>query len=60
MDDDRIIKQRISGKSVRAITARCTTVSEVNEAIDRWGSLGLATLVGLSTSAIAGDNAWGA
>jgi Mor family transcriptional regulator len=36
MNDDAIIKQRIAGKSVRAIakTQRCS-VAQVNEAIDR-------------------------
>jgi hypothetical protein len=39
MNDDAIIKQRIAGKSVRAIakTQRCS-VGQVNEAIDRWAA----------------------
>lgn len=38
-DDDQIIRQRIDGRSVRAIaSARRTTVSAINEAIDRWAS----------------------
>jgi hypothetical protein len=37
MNDDRIIRQRIAGHSVSEIAkARRKTVSEVNEAIDRW------------------------
>jgi hypothetical protein len=37
MKDDAIIKQRIRGRSVRAIAkAQHTTVAAINEAIDRW------------------------
>jgi hypothetical protein len=37
MNDDRIIRQRIVGHSVSEIAkARRKTVSEANEAIDRW------------------------
>jgi hypothetical protein len=39
-DDDCIICQRISGRSVRAsAAARRTTVSAINEAIDRWARI---------------------
>lgn len=37
MDDDRIIRPRIAGHSVREIAkARRCSVSAINEAIDRW------------------------
>ena len=37
MNDDVIIQQRISGRSVRAIAkAQATTVAEVNKALDRF------------------------
>jgi hypothetical protein len=37
MNDDEIIRQRISGRSARAIAkAQATTVTEVNKALDRF------------------------
>jgi hypothetical protein len=37
MNDDEIIRQRISGRSARAIAkAQVTTVAEVNKALDRF------------------------
>ena len=37
MNDDEIIRQRISGRSARAIAkAQATTVAEVNKALDRF------------------------
>ena len=37
MNDDVIIQQRISGRSVRAITnAQGCSVAQINQAIDRW------------------------
>jgi tRNA(Ile2) C34 agmatinyltransferase TiaS len=42
MNDDDIIRQRIAGKSVRAIAKSArTSVSEVNAVIDRWASVAL-------------------
>jgi hypothetical protein len=42
MNDDAIIKQRIAGKSVRAIAkAQRRSVSEINAVIDRWSSVAL-------------------
>ena len=42
MTDDDIIRQRISGKSVRAIAkAQGRSVAEVNAVIDRWSSVAL-------------------
>jgi len=35
-DDDRIIRQRIAGRSVRAIAKACDAVAEINRVIDRW------------------------
>jgi hypothetical protein len=41
MNDDDIIRQRVSGRSVRAIAQdrRCS-VAQVNEVIDRWAANG--------------------
>ena len=37
MNDDEVIRQRISGRSARAIAkAQATTVAEVNKALDRF------------------------
>jgi len=37
MNDDEVIRQRISGRSARAIAkAQPTTVAEVNKALDRF------------------------
>ncbi len=42
MTDDDIIRQRISGRSVRAIAkARRCSVADVNAVIDRWASVAL-------------------
>jgi hypothetical protein len=42
MDDDVIIKQRISGCSVRTIAkAQRRSVAEINAVIDRWASVAL-------------------
>jgi Tfp pilus assembly PilM family ATPase len=38
-DDDRIIRQHLEGRSMRAIAkAQRTTVAEINEVIDRWAA----------------------
>jgi transposase len=39
MNDDEIIRQRIAGKSVRAIAkAQGVSVATVNKTIDRWAA----------------------
>jgi hypothetical protein len=39
MNDDDIIRQRIAGRSVRAIAkAQGCSAAQVNEAIDRWSA----------------------
>jgi hypothetical protein len=42
MNDDEIIRQRIAGKSVRAIAkTQRRSVAEINTVIDRWASVAL-------------------
>jgi hypothetical protein len=42
MNDDVIIQQRISGRSVRAIAkAQGCSVAQINQAIDRWAELAI-------------------
>jgi hypothetical protein len=51
MDDDTIIRQRIAGRSVRAIAkAQHCSVAQVNEAIDRWAESAITDKIRKHTS----------
>jgi hypothetical protein len=53
MTDDDIIRQRISGRSVRAFAKeRGYSVARVNEAVDRWASTSIDDKIRKNTLAL--------
>jgi hypothetical protein len=53
MNDEEIIRQRISGRSVRAIAkAWRAIVAEINEAIDRWAASAIEDKIRKNTLAL--------